>query len=180
MKVTTLRIITTICLLFLSFSFASCQGKEDDIETLKNRIKELEAQIEDQNQIIVDLRIQIDKSNNGPIGQVYTTKREVYDWFTSLNQIRTSTTEDNPCNVIVQLALGYNKGDETAQKELLNRRNEITDMLSKFFSEQTSMDLKPQNEELLRQTIRDRINDEILQDSSIRDVRFTTLDVVQK
>ena len=42
------------------------------------------------------------------------------------------------------------------------------------------MDLKPQNEEILRQNIRDQINDEILSDTSIRDVRFTTLDVVQQ
>jgi len=120
------------------------------------------------------------QTDNGPIGQVYTTKREVYDWYTSLDQIRTNTDEEIPSSVVVQVALGYKKDDKAASTEITNRRIEITDFLRRFFSEQTSMDLKPQNEEILRQNIRDQINDEILSDTSIRDVRFTTLDVVQQ
>ena len=52
--------------------------------------------------------------------------------------------------------------------------------VSTNFSERTVEDLKPQNEEILRQQIRDQINDDILSNSRIRDVRFTTKDVVEQ
>ncbi|HAK69661.1 MAG TPA: flagellar basal body protein FliL [Treponema sp.] len=120
------------------------------------------------------------QTENFTVGSIYTTKREIYDWYTSLDQIRTNTDEEIPASVVVQVALGYKKDDKAASTEITSRRIEITDFLRRFFSEQTSNDLKPQNEEILRQNIRDQINDEILSDTSIKDVRFTTLDVVQQ
>lgn len=115
-----------------------------------------------------------------PVSEEYTTKREVYDWYTSLDQIRTSTSDPVPASVSVTIALGYKKDDKMASSEITERRIEIIDFLRRFFSEQTVEDLKPQNEELLRQQIRDQINDDILSNSRIRDVRFTGKDVVQQ
>lgn len=120
------------------------------------------------------------KTENFVVGQEWTTKRDVYDWYTSLDQINTNTDEEHPSSVRVQVALGYKKDDKAAATEITARRIEITDFLRRFFSEQTAMDLKPQNEEELRLNIRDQINDEILSDTSIKDVRFTALDVVQQ
>ncbi len=115
-----------------------------------------------------------------PVSEEYTTKREVYYWYTSLDQIRTSTSDPVPASVSVTIALGYKKDDKMASSEITERRIEIIDFLRRFFSEQTVEDLKPQNEELLRQQIRDQINDDILSNSRIRDVRFTGKDVVQQ
>ncbi|MDD7460471.1 MAG: flagellar basal body-associated FliL family protein [Spirochaetales bacterium] len=115
-----------------------------------------------------------------PVSEEYTPKRESYDWYTSLDQIRTSTSDAVPASVTVAIALGYKKDDKMASSEITERRIEIIDFLRRFFSEQTVEDLKPQNEELLRQQIRDQINDDILSNSRIRDVRFTGKDVVQQ
>ena len=60
------------------------------------------------------------------------------------------------------------------------RRIEIIDFLRRFFSEKLAVELRPQNEEVLRQQIRDQINDDILSSSRIRDVRFTAKDIVQQ
>ncbi len=120
------------------------------------------------------------KTDNFVVGQEWSTKRDVYDWYTSLDQINTNTDEEHPSSVRVQVALGYKKDDKAAATEITARRIEITDFLRRFFSEQTANDLKPQNEEELRLNIRDQINDEILSDTSIKDVRFTALDVVQQ
>ena len=115
-----------------------------------------------------------------PVGEEYTVRRESYDWYTSLDQIRTATSDPVPASVSVTIALGYKKDDKTASTEITERRIEIIDFLRRFFSEQTVEELKPQNEELLRQQIRDQINDDILSNSRIRDVRFTGKDVVQQ
>lgn len=115
-----------------------------------------------------------------PVSEEYTVRRESYDWYTSLDQIRTATSDPVPASVSVTIALGYKKDDKTASTEITERRIEIIDFLRRFFSEQTVEELKPQNEELLRQQIRDQINDDILSNSRIRDVRFTGKDVVQQ
>ena len=117
---------------------------------------------------------------NIPVSEEYTTKRESYDWYTSLDQIRTSTSDKVPASVSITIALGYKKEDKAASTEITERRIEIIDFLRRFFSEQTVEDLRPQNEEVLRQQIRDQINDDILSSSKIRDVRFTGKDVVQQ
>lgn len=119
-------------------------------------------------------------SQSIPISEEYTVKRESYDWYTSLDQIRTSTSDPVPASVSVTIALGYKKEDKAASTEITERRIEIIDFLRRFFSEQTVEDLRPQNEEVLRQQIRDQINDDILSNSRIRDVRFTGKDVVQQ
>ncbi len=113
-----------------------------------------------------------------PASGEYTTQKEVLDWYTSLDQIRTSSSDPIPASIVVTVALGYKQGDKSASTEITSRRIELTDFLRRFFSEQTLEGLKPQNEEALRQNIRDQINDEILSNTRIKDVRFTTKDVV--
>ena len=73
--------------------------------------------------------------------------------------------------------MGYKKDDKQASTEISQRLIEIKAFLRQYFSERTKEELKPQNEDILRQQIRDRINDDILSDSKIRNVQFTTLDV---
>ena len=115
-----------------------------------------------------------------PYSEEYTVQRETYDWYTSLDQIRTSTSDPVPASVSVTIALGYKKDDKAASAEITARRIEIIDLLRRFFSEKLAVELRPQNEEVLRQQIRDQINDDILSSSRIRDVRFTAKDIVQQ
>ena len=112
-----------------------------------------------------------------PYSEEYTVQRETYDWYTSLDQIRTSTSDPVPASVSVTIALGYKKDDKAASAEITARRIEIID---KVISEKLAVELRPQNEEVLRQQIRDQINDDILSSSRIRDVRFTAKDIVQQ
>ncbi len=115
-----------------------------------------------------------------PTSQEYTRKKEVLDWYSSLDQVRTKTSDNNPASVVVQVSLGYKKDDKQASTEISQRLIEIKAFLRQYFSERTKEELKPQNEDILRQQIRDRINDDILSDSKIRNVQFTTLDVVEQ
>ena len=132
--------------------------------------------------VVITVKIMGPKSSapSFPASEQFTEKREYYDWYTSLDQIRTTSSDPIPASVVVQVNLGYKKDDKAASAEITARRIEIISFLRQFFSMQSTADLAPQNETYLAQSIRDRINDDILCDSRIRDVRFTELNVVQQ
>ena len=115
-----------------------------------------------------------------PVGDEYVTQREDFDWYTSLDQVRTTTNDAIPASVIVQVALGYKKDDKAASTEITARRIEIIDFLRRYFSTKSKEDLRPENEQVLKQQIRDQLNDDILSNSRIRAVMFTTKDVVSQ
>ena len=47
-----------------------------------------------------------------PVSQEYVGKREVLDWYTSLGQVSTKTSDSLPASVIVEVVLGYKKRSE--------------------------------------------------------------------
>ena len=46
-----------------------------------------------------------------PVSQEYGSKREVLDWYTSLGQVSTKTSDAIPASVIVEVVLGYKQAD---------------------------------------------------------------------
>lgn len=132
--------------------------------------------------VIVFVTITLVKKNTAaaasvPISEEYSARREVLDWYTSLATIRTRTIDTVPASVVVDLALGYKQGDNTASAEITSRLVELNDFLRRFFAQKTIAELQPQNEERLKQEIKNAINDEILSNSKVRDVAFRQLDV---
>lgn len=115
-----------------------------------------------------------------PITEEFTAQRADYDWYTSLDQVRTSTADPIPSSVLVQVALGYKKDDKQASTEITSRRIELHDFLRRYFSNKTVDELRPENEGVIEQQIRDQINDDILCNSRIRAVMFTEKDVVSQ
>jgi len=115
-----------------------------------------------------------------PISEEYAGKREILDWYTSLGSIRTKTSDAIPASVVVEVVLGYKKDDKATATEITSRTIELKDFLRRYFAEKTVADLKPQNEEKLRIEIRNAINDDILSNSKIKDVRFLSFDVVEQ
>lgn len=118
--------------------------------------------------------------DNPKDGAESKTKPEVYDWYTSINTIRVHTADENFASVSVQVALGYKRNDELVKTEIANHRIEIIDALRSYFSERTVSDFKPQNVKILRQNVKDLLNNKILENARIADVQFITLDVVQQ
>lgn len=114
-----------------------------------------------------------------PVSQEYGSKREVLDWYTSLGQVSTKTSDAIPASVIVEVVLGYKQADKAASTEITQRQTEIKDYLRRYFTALTVEDLRPRNEEKRRSEIRNAINDHILSSSEIRDVRFLNLQVIE-
>ena len=115
-----------------------------------------------------------------PVSQEYGSKREVLDWYTSLGQVSTKTSDAIPASVIVEVVLGYKQADKAASTEITQRQIEIKDYLRRYFTELTVEDLRPRNEEKRRIEIRNAINDDILSSSKIRDVRFLSLQIIEQ
>ena len=115
-----------------------------------------------------------------PVSQEYGSKREVLDWYTSLGQVSTKTSDAIPVSVIVEVVLGYKQADKVASTEITQRQIEIKDYLRRYFTERTVEDLRPRNEEKRRIEIRNAINDDILSSSKIRDVRFLSLQIIEQ
>ena len=115
-----------------------------------------------------------------PVSQEYVGKREVLDWYTSLGQVSTKTSDALPASVIVEVVLGYKQADKAASTEITQRQIEIKDYLRRYFTELSVEDLRPRNEEKRRIEIRNAINDDILSSSKIRDVRFLSLQIIEQ
>ena len=115
-----------------------------------------------------------------PVSQEYVGKREVLDWYTLLGQISTKTNDVLPANVIVEVVLGYGQADKAASTEITQRQTEIKDYLRRYFTALTVEDLRPRNEEERRIEIKQAINQKILKDSEIRDVRFLSLQIIEQ
>jgi flagellar FliL protein len=115
-----------------------------------------------------------------PVSQEYGSKREVLDWYTSLGQISTKTSDSIPASVIVEVVLGYKVDDKTTATEITQRQIEIKDFLRRYFTGKTAAELRPNNEAKLQMEIRNTINDDILSTSRIKDVKFLTLDVLEQ
>ncbi len=114
-----------------------------------------------------------------PINEEYTPQREVYSWYKSIPDIRTKTNDPIPASVIVHVVLGYQLEDAVASSEITARQVELQDYLRKYFSSKKSSELTPMNEDALKLEIKNDIND-LLTQSSIKDVRFLTFEVIQQ
>jgi len=112
-----------------------------------------------------------------PVSEEYIGKKEVFSWYKDIDQIRTKTADINPRNILVEVVLGYKLDDREVSAEISQRIIEIRDFLRRYFSQKKATELTPQSEDELRAEIKRAINDDILGETAIKDVRFLVLEV---
>ncbi len=117
-----------------------------------------------------------------PTSEEYVSgQREIYDWYTSLGIIQTTTCDEPPATVRIDVALAYKKDDKTTSTEITQRTVELKDYLRRYFRGKSAAELKnSNNEDKLKMEIRNGINDLILSGSKIRDISFDQLDVIEQ
>ena len=137
--------------------------------------------------VVVVVTLKIANKNNTQIQAIPTSEeyvsgqREIFDWYTSLGIIQTTTCDDPPATVRVDVALAYKKDDKATSTEITQRTVELKAFLRRFFSTKTAEELRnPNNEDALENEIKNGINDKILSSSRIRDVVFQQKDVTQQ
>src|SRR5574344_287863 len=137
--------------------------------------------------VVVVVTVKITGSNNTQAASIPTSEeevsgqREIFDWYTSLGTIQTTTSDDNPATVRVDVVLGYKKDDKATSTEITQRTVELKDFLRRYFSSKKAQELKnTSNEDSLTNEIKNGINDQILSSSRIRDVKFLQKDVIEQ
>jgi flagellar FliL protein len=109
----------------------------------------------------------------------YVGKRPEYQMFTQIGLIRTRTRDTSPYSVVVDMVIGYDMNDKTAQNELTTRLYELRDFVRSFFSGKSAAELQPSNEARLKQEIMEALNTRVLDSSKARIVLFNQLDLME-
>lgn len=137
--------------------------------------------------VVVVVTVKITGKNSAsvtaiPSSEEYVSgQREIYDWYTSIGMIQTTTCDDIPATVRVDVALGYKKDDKATSTEITQRTVELKDFLRRYFSGKTASELRnTNNEDNLKNELKNGINDKILSSSRIRDVVFLQKDVIEQ
>ena len=113
-----------------------------------------------------------------PVSEDYVPLQEPLEWYQSIGNIQTRSSDVPPASIMVDIALGYTAGDKEAPSELSSRSIELRDFLRSFFHGKTAAEL--QNENRIKVEIRNFINDNVLTRTRVRDVRFTRYDIIEQ
>lgn len=136
--------------------------------------------------VVVVVTVKITSKNTASAGAIPTSEeyvsgqREIYDWYTSLGVIQTTTCDDPPATVRIDIALGYKKDDKATSTEITQRTVELKSFLRRYFNGKTGYDLRASNEDAILNEIKNGINDKILSSSRIRAVEFQQKDVIEQ
>lgn len=108
-----------------------------------------------------------------PTSEDYQRAAPIWATFTAIDQIVTSTIDEQPWAVMVKLSLAYDPTDKETQNELTSRKYQIQDALRNYFSTKTITQLMPDRESELKEEIREMLN-RMLSKPSLKDVYFQT------
>lgn len=108
-----------------------------------------------------------------PTSESYQRAAPIWATFTSIDQITTSTIDEQPWAVMVKLSLAYDPTDKETQNELTSRKYQIQDSLRNFFSTKKIKELMPDREPVLKEEIREMLN-RMLSKPALKDVYFQT------
>jgi flagellar FliL protein len=111
-------------------------------------------------------------------GSYVATKPE-YAYFTLLDEISTRTRDATPYTVSVKVNIGYDANNQEAAAEFTARRYQIQDFLRNYFSRKYVADLRPENEQRLKNEIQEQLNQQILDKARARQILFDKLDIMQ-
>jgi len=99
----------------------------------------------------------------------------IYNYI-GLGLIRARTTDKEPYSISVDIYLGYESENENVQSYVTSRESQIRDFLRVYFSNKNSIDLRPSNEEQIKNEIMEKINT-ILPRPVIKEVLFELFDL---
>jgi len=114
-----------------------------------------------------------------PSASPFVGARPVFSVFTAIGLVRTSTSDPMPFAVVVDMVIHYDQNDGAAATELTSRIYELRDFVRRFFRSKRADDLRPENEERIKQEIIEQLNTRVLNTARARMITFNQLDVMQ-
>jgi flagellar FliL protein len=110
----------------------------------------------------------------------YEGRKPLFSWYTDIGTVTTRTKDsDKNFMVTVVVNIGYDTTDTTAYSELSGKKYELQDFLCKYFAGKYAEELKPENEERIKQEIKETLNKRYLENARVRDITFTKFDVIE-
>ena len=121
-----------------------------------------------------------DISTNGiiPIVEDSEEIQEELAWYTSLGDIITYTNDLPSSSVVLDVFLGYKKGDSVSLAEIRAKRTQIREFIKKILAAKTTEDFNSYNNAKIRIEICNEINNAILNSGKIIVVSFDKLIVM--
>ena len=120
----------------------------------------------------------------GPQTQAYPSASPEYravppilSWY-DIPEIRGRTSDENPVTVIVDPKLGYNPDNRNVHPELVSRKEQIHDLMRRYFSQKTAAELAPRHEEQIKRELVESIN-RIMGSRGIEDIVFTEFNMIE-
>jgi flagellar FliL protein len=109
----------------------------------------------------------------------YIGIRPIFAWYTDIGTVTTRTKDEMSHSVSIVMNIGYDTTDMAAYSELSNRKVELQDFVRNFFAQKYADDLTPENEEKLKQEIKEKLNTRYLENARVREIAFTKFDVME-
>jgi flagellar basal body-associated protein FliL len=161
-----MKISLWVSLFVVGMLFFACNKKPDfDISSESS-----------DNSVIKTINDLVRKEKNS--GKEVVPSDPQYSFFTSVGIVKTRIKNDAPCSVVVDIVIGYDMDDNVALTELNEKLDELRIFFRDFFSDKMPGELRPENEERLKQEMVGLVNTNILNTSKIRIILFTQFDVM--
>jgi len=109
----------------------------------------------------------------------YIGRKPIFAWYTDIGTVTTRTKDEMSHSVSVVMNIGYDQADQTAFSELSGRKFELQDFVRRYFAGKYAEELTPENEERLKQEIKETLNKRYLETARVRDITFTKFDVME-
>ncbi|MDR2158575.1 MAG: flagellar basal body-associated FliL family protein [Treponema sp.] len=110
----------------------------------------------------------------------YVGKRPEYAFYTLIGPVTTRTRDtEKSYSVTVDMIIGYDLNNNTAQTELVSRQYELRDFVRNYFTGKYASELQPDNETKLKSDIRETLNTRFLDTAKVRIILFDKLDVME-
>ncbi|MDR0598808.1 MAG: flagellar basal body-associated FliL family protein [Treponema sp.] len=108
----------------------------------------------------------------------YIGTRPQYATFSLIGQIATRT-RDQTHTTVVDMLIEYDLNNNAAQTELTARVAQLRDFTRQYFAQKYANELEPENENRLKQEIRELLNTRYLDTAKVRGILFNKLDVME-
>ncbi|MDR1787514.1 MAG: flagellar basal body-associated FliL family protein [Treponema sp.] len=113
-----------------------------------------------------------------PENSPYMSTRPEYSTKNLGAPVRTSTKDEIPYSVVVDMRIAYDLNDNAANTELTSRTEELRDFVRSYFRNKTAAELQPENEGRLKRDIIELLNTRYLNVAKVRAIYFDQLDVM--
>jgi len=113
-----------------------------------------------------------------PSAAPFVGARPQFQYFDGIGVIRANTRDPLPYTVVVNMAIGFDMGDNAAHTEITARRLQLHDFMLFYFKSKTADELRPENMPRIRQEMLEHINTRILNSARAREILFTQFDVM--